>query len=90
MREVTDFYELESIGRGISSAKRNKILSILKEKGELSIYELSKLMGDDKTTTVKNHCRVLADEGLIEIKRKGARWTVKLKRIPHVYIEELE
>lgn len=88
MEEVTDFKELEKIGRAISSDVRNQIISLLKKENNVSLYRLSQLL-NMQITSLKNHCRILADEGIVEMKREGKKYVIRLKKIPHVYIEEV-
>ncbi len=55
----------------------------------MTLSELAKRMQDHQFANIQNHCRKLAEAGIIEMKKEGGRYVLKLKRIPYLYIEEV-
>ncbi len=89
LRNVEDETEIESIGRAIGARARWRIINLLKDGKSRSLSEIVKELKDWQFQVIQNHCKILAEEGVIDMWREGGRWMVKLKKIPHVYIEEV-
>ena len=91
MKEVEDPREIESIARGIGAEARIEIIRFLqKEKKPKTLTEIyNHLKKNWAFITLQNHCRILAEEGIVEMKKEGGRYVVRLKKVPHVYIEEV-
>jgi hypothetical protein len=96
MKEVSDESQIESIGRAIGARARWRIINVLKEKKQMTLSQLVKELKEWQFQVIHNHCRILQEEEIIDMwKEKGGygereRLVVKLKRIPHIYIEEVE
>lgn len=92
MKKIGDPSEIEKICRALSSATRVRIIDFLvKAKEPVTLTQIHKFFNDEfRFITIQNHCKKLQEAGIVDIWREGGRYLVKIKRIPHVYIEELE
>jgi|GEM_PF-3747099 len=89
MKEVSDEREVESIGRAIGARARWRIINLLKDGKTRSLSEVVKELKDWQFNVLQNHCLILYEEGIIDMWREGGRYLVKIKKIPHVFIEEV-
>jgi len=89
MKEVSDEREVESIGRAIGARARWRIINLLKDGKTRSLSEVVKELKDWQFNVLQNHCLILHEEGIIDMWREGGRYLVKIKKIPHVFIEEV-
>ncbi|GCC11829.1 hypothetical protein IPdc08_01892 [archaeon] len=90
MHEITDESKLASIGRAIGAVARNLIIKKLKGRGWVPLADLTKELVNYQYTVIKNHCKILSEEGFIELKTDNDRYIVRLIRVPNVYIEEVK
>ncbi len=91
MEEIKDPDVISGIARGLGSPARVKIIKFLSGEGQKTLTEIYNHLKDEYVfQTLQNHCRVLAEEGIVEMKREKGRYVVRLKKIPHVFIEEVD
>ncbi len=92
MRRVTDLDEIESIARGIGASARVEIIKFLqKERSPKTLTQIANHLKDRWSfVTLQNHCRILAEENIVEMKKVKGRYEVKLLKIPSIFIEEIK
>ena len=90
MKKIEDIKTLELIADAISVETRIRIIEVLKKQKEMTLSELAKRIPDHQFATIQNHCRKLTESGIVEMKKEGGRYVVRLKKIPYLYIEEIK
>ena len=89
LRSVEEETEIESIGRAIGARARWRIINLLKDGKIRSLSEVVKELKEWQFQVIQNHCKILAEEKIIDMWREGGRYLVKIKRIPQVYVKEV-